>query len=72
MSWNPTSWFVSARTRAPHERPREYNDPSKHYQLDHFYSYARWPHHVRTAVSLVVLGAILAFVGFIVFNLVFS
>ncbi len=70
MPWNLTSWLVTSRARAPHERPREYNDPSKAHQLDQYYDQPYWPARLRTVVSLVVLVAILSFAGFIIFNVV--
>lgn len=72
MPWNPTSWQVTRRTRAPHERPRDYNDPSKQHELDHYYDRSVWPDRIKTTLILVVLLAILALVVFIAFNLVFG
>lgn len=72
MSWNPTSWQVTRRTRAPHERPREYNDPSKQHELDHYYDRSVWSDRIKAALSLIVLVAVLALVAFIAFNVMFG
>ncbi len=63
------------RTRAPGERPREYNDPSKQDQDGGAYY-----HKTRTQRVMELLGAVLLLaiaagilggIGFIIFNLVF-
>ncbi len=60
------------RTRAPHERPREYNDPSKQDQPSAYYHRTRTQRIVAflgAAVMLIIGGGILAGIAFVVFNL---
>ncbi len=66
----PPGWDVTRRTTAPDERPREYNDPSNRHELDSFYDRPSWPDRIKIGIMLTVLLAILAGVGFVVFNLI--
>ena len=70
MPWNPTSWHVTRRTRAPHERPRNYNDPSKQHELDTFYERSSLIDTLKIVAVAVPLLAVLGFVAFIIFNVV--
>ncbi len=72
MPWNPAGWVGASRARAPHERPRDYNDPSKPHELEHYYDRANWPDRLKTGFMLLVLVGIIALIGFIVFNIVFG
>ena len=64
--------MMGSRVRGPGERPREYNDPSKQHEFDHFYDRSAWPDRIKTAVGVAVVLAIVALVVFIVFNIVFG
>ena len=66
---------MGSRTRAPHERPREYNDPSKQDQPNAYYHQTRTQRAFNAlgiflliGIAVIVLGGI----GFIVFNLLWS
>lgn len=72
MPWNFINRQITRGPRTPDERPREYNDPSKQHELDHYYNRSVWPDRIRTASALVVLIAVLALVAFIAFNVMFG
>ena len=72
MPWNPTSWFVASRTRAPHERPRDYNDPSKQHELDSYYDRSSTADKLKFLVLLVPLLAIVCLIAFVAFNVLSS
>lgn len=69
MPWNPTSWHVARRTRAPHERPRNYNNPSKQHELEHFYDRSRTVDTLKIIAVAVPFLAVLGFIAFIIFNI---
>lgn len=72
MPWNLINRHYIRGPRAPDERPREYNDPSKQHELDHYYNRSPWPDRIKAASALVVLIAVLALVVFIAFNVMFG
>lgn len=64
--------LITQRTRAPHERPREYNDPSKQDQPSAYYHQTRTQRVIATLGVILVLGfvaLVLGGIAFIAFNL---
>lgn len=72
MPWNPTGWFATHRTRESHERPRNYNDPSKQHELEHFYDKSTTIDRLKVVALVVPLLLIAALVAFIAFNILTS
>ena len=67
--------IVGRRTLAPHERPREYNDPSKQDEPNAFYQQTRTQRLVNTlgiVFALAAVAVITGGIGLIVYNLVWS
>ena len=72
MPWNPTGWNVARRTRAPHERPRNYNDPSKQHELESFYDRSTTIEKLKVFAVVVPLLLVIGLVAFIAFNILSS
>ena len=55
--------MIGSRTRAPSERPREYNDPSKQDQPNVFYHQTRTQKFLNALGIAVLLGVVIAVLG---------
>lgn len=61
---------VTSRVRDAHERPREYNDPSRLDTQTIFYR-GRHTHWLQLLILTVAALGMLGLVGFVAFNLIF-